>query len=174
MAWIDLFAALITQNLLSKFVNPEHGNCDRQQQCIQSLGITQMSSLQIETARFLVTKAFFDVHPFQIMAQYPTIGVQIGHHNTEFSRAFCGGACPGDRDITAPIRLTGETHIRKVTPLTRLHSELVDRNLATITERDVCVIGDTNDVIPAEGSAFTSPVAVTKSAICQKGDTTSA
>jgi site-specific DNA recombinase len=126
------------------------------------------------TAFCHLRKDYFNMHTFEIMAQHPAISVQIGHHHTQFSWTLCRGARPGDRDITAPIRLAGQTHIREVAPLARLDPKLVNCNLTAVTEGDIGVIGDANDVIPAQRTAFASPIAVTKPAIGQKGDTTSA
>src|SRR5262249_21300320 len=112
---------------------------------------------------------YFNVHPFEIMAQHPAIGVQIGHHHTQFCRTLCRGARPGDRNSTAPIRLTREPDIREVAPLTGLDAKLVNCNLTAVTEGDIGVIGNPNNVIPAQRTAFAGPITITKPAIGQKG-----
>ena len=110
------------------------------------------------------------MHAFEIMPQHPAISMQIGHHDAQFRRTFGGGACPGNRDITAPIRLACEPHVWKIAPLAGLDPELVNCNLAPITEGDIGAVGDANDLIPAEIAAFARPIAVTKASVGQKGD----
>src|SRR5262249_48710085 len=85
---------------------------------------------------------YFDMHTFEIMAQHPAISMQIGHYHAQFSRTFCSSTRPGDRNSTAPIRLAREPDVREVASLTGLDPELVNRNLAPITEGDIGVIGD--------------------------------
>src|SRR5689334_19445382 len=116
-----------------------------------------MRGSQIEATRFLVTEAFLNMHTFEIMAQHPAISVQISHQYTQFSRTLCSGARPGDRNIAAPICLAREPDVREVASLTGLDPKLVECNLAPITEGDIGVIGDANDVIPAQVAAFASP-----------------
>jgi hypothetical protein len=108
------------------------------------------------------------------VAQDPTTRFEVGHQHAEFGWTRFGRACPGDGKMAFPIGVLGDVHVEQVASLAGLDTQFIDATLPSVRERDGRVVGQANDVTPAQRVTLARPIAVAKAAVGQEGDPPSA
>jgi hypothetical protein len=112
---------------------------------------------------------YFDVHPLEVMAEHPATWWEIGHHDTQFSRTGRRGPCPGDRQVAEPIGFAGQAHAWQIAALALLDAEGISGQLDTTGKGNHGVVGDPNDVIPAQVAALAGPRAIAEATVGEEG-----
>lgn len=83
MSWVNHLSAILTQELLTQFVDLPDCNRTRKQTRVESLGVGEVRMMYIETTRCVVPKALLHMHSFEVLTEGSTTRVQIGCSSTK-------------------------------------------------------------------------------------------